>query len=191
MAKRLLLANHEFVIHLLVVDEGSTFGDHRIVVEGDISGDEVHDFLFRFRGKVFRVVDVVVVDSEGVDNHFRILSVDAAGTSSRPGVVLGVDEKQGTCGVGEEVVEDICQHGAVVGCVNPAVYRLQFAGVLTVLVDVEGGALQQGGVILKVHYGRAQFFGGLNAIGVDDTKVFMLEQVRKNLFEKLVGGGVE
>ena len=169
----------------------STFGYHRIIAIRHVASDEVHDFLFHLRSVVFCAVDVVVVDANGINNHFGVLLVDAVGTCSSPGVVLAIDKEQRAIGGGDEAGADVRQQGTVIGRVKPTVFCLQFARVLQDFVDVESGAFKLagiGGVITPV---LSKFLGTLNVVGVHITLVLILEDFFKDGGEELVVGHVE
>ena len=90
-----VVVNHKLVVHLVEHADGRTLGNHGVAAEGHIAGDEVHDFLSLFRRIVLGVVNVLIVNADGVDDELGVLLVDAFGACAGPGVVMGVDKKDG------------------------------------------------------------------------------------------------
>ena len=182
---------HKLVLHFMEIGVRSAFGYHRIIVVRHVASDEVHDFLFHLWSVVFCTVDVVVVDANGINDHFRVLLVDAVGTCSSPGVILCIDKEQRAVGGGDEAGTDVSQQGAVVSLVKPTVFILQFAWVLQDFVDVESGAFKLAGIGIVITYILSKFLGTLNVVGVNITLVLIIEYFFKDGGEELVVGHVE
>ena len=65
----LLPTNHKPVIHFKDVAVRRTFGDHWIIAVRHETGYKTHDVLFHFRRKMVFAVNVMIMNTCGIDNQ--------------------------------------------------------------------------------------------------------------------------
>jgi len=95
---------------------------------------------------MFRIVDVLMVETIWIDNQFSH-GVDVSDTTACPRVVLRIDQEDGLLAVGQEVVQDIQMDRVVVGIVEPHIAIIELIWIAhpwNELISVKACTFQRG-----------------------------------------------